>query len=77
MKVGLLIFGQLTEDIDATDLELGDQADTNALYTLLLERYPSLRTKSFTIAVNNKLVVDNTPLTENNTIALMPPFSGG
>lgn len=77
MKINLLIFGQLTDDTGASSLVLEDITDTDTLHQILLETYPSLKTKKFTIAVNAKLITGNTQLTDNNIIALMPPFSGG
>ena len=77
MKINLLIFGQLTDDTGAATLVLEDITDTDTLNEILLERYPSLKSRKFTVAVNAKLITANTPLTDNSTVALMPPFSGG
>jgi len=77
MKVRLLIFGQLTDETGASELTLEDLTDTDTLRQVLFERYPSLKTKNFTTAVNNKVISGNTILTDNSTVALMPPFSGG
>ena len=77
MKISLLIFGQLADDTGASSLVLEDITDTDTLKNILLERYPSLKTRKFTIAVNAKLITANTQLIDNSTIALMPPFSGG
>ena len=77
MKINLLIFGQLTDDTGAATLVLEDITNTDTLNEILLERYPSLKSRKFTVAVNAKLITANTPLTDNSTVALMPPFSGG
>ncbi|MDO9373983.1 MAG: MoaD/ThiS family protein [Ferruginibacter sp.] len=77
MKINLLIFGQLTDDIGSSKLELEEIADTDTLHHILLHRYPSLKDRKFTIAVDAKLITTNTSLTDHSTVALMPPFSGG
>jgi molybdopterin converting factor small subunit len=43
----------------------------------LHELYPLLAVNKYVIAVDRKVVSDNTILKENSTVALMPPFSGG
>jgi molybdopterin synthase sulfur carrier subunit len=43
----------------------------------LIERYPSLANKKYFIAVNQKMVHENIKLKMGDTVALMPPFSGG
>lgn len=70
-------YGQLTDITQISVLEMQDVTDTESLLKSLLEQFPGLRQKKFTIAVNNTLVQNNTPLKENTIIALMPPFSGG
>ena len=43
----------------------------------LFDSFPTLKEAKFIIALNNQIVLDNPPIPENSTIALMPPFSGG
>lgn len=74
----VLFFGQLT-DLTAgiTELEIEAAADTEQLKQLLFERYPLLRQASFAITVNQNIIRQNTPLTAQAEVALLPPFSGG
>lgn len=76
MKINILIFGQLC-DIMGENLVLNNIADTNSLAEVLNERYPELADSKYMIAVNKKLVTENILLTDNSTVALLPPFSGG
>ena len=76
MRIKIIIFGQLA-DIAGSALSLEDVTDTNSLVKELNSIYPALSDSKYVIAVNNKMVNENTILTENSTVALLPPFSGG
>jgi len=76
MPVNIIIFGQLT-DIAGNSLSLEGVADTDQLVNKLNELYPALADKKFLVAVDKKVISGNTVLTSNNTVALLPPFSGG
>jgi molybdopterin synthase sulfur carrier subunit len=76
MPVNIIIFGRLT-DITGSSLALENIADTNSLVKELHTLYPALADAKYVIAVNKKMVNENTPLTENSIVALLPPFSGG
>ena len=58
-------------------MSLENLTDTNSLVKELHSLYPALSDSKYMIAVNNKMVNENTILTENSTVALLPPFSGG
>ena len=76
MTTNIIIFGQLT-DITGNSLSLENVPDTNTLVKELHQRYPGLVHAKYVIAVNKKMVKENTTLTEDCTVALLPPFSGG
>jgi molybdopterin converting factor small subunit len=76
MTINIIIFGQLAE-IAGSTLSLENVTDTNTLVKELHSLYPLLSDSKYVIAVNNKMVNENTILTENSTVALLPPFSGG
>ncbi|MEY3946606.1 MAG: hypothetical protein RJB03_1312, partial [Bacteroidota bacterium] len=52
-------------------------ADTDQLMTQLKEKYPALATATFMVAVNNRMITENTVIEPGSKIAIMPPFSGG
>jgi molybdopterin synthase sulfur carrier subunit len=76
MPISIMIFGQLT-DITGNSLSLDDISDTDSLIRKLNKLYPELVEKKFVIAVDKQVVNENTILNDNNTVALLPPFSGG
>ena len=76
MPVNIIIFGRLA-DIAGSSLALENVANTNTLVKELHILYPALVDAKYVIAVNKKVVNENTSLTENSIVALLPPFSGG
>ena len=76
MTVNIIIFGQLT-DIAGSSLALENIADTNGLVKELHIRYPALADARYLVAVDKKVANENTTLTEDSIVALLPPFSGG
>ena len=70
------IFGQLT-DITSGNIELNNIVDTNNLISVLNKNYPQLITAKYVIAVDKKVITENTILNNQSNIALLPPFSGG
>jgi len=73
----ILFFGQLAELTGVNTIALEEIKDTNSLLAELKLRYPGLENGSIAIAVDKKIVQDNTPLQAHNSVALLPPFSGG
>lgn len=76
MQINIILFGQLCEVLGES-LVLNDIADTDNLQSVLNIKYPALNNSKYVMAVNKKLVTENTVLTQNCTVALLPPFSGG
>ncbi len=77
MKVTILFFGQLTDATGTNNLVLEDINDTAMLIQQLHTTYPALITKKYLIAVDSAVAEATTLLTDNCTVALLPPFSGG
>ncbi len=73
----ILFFGSLTDVIGEADLCLNGIADTDALQQFLKAQYPMLSSAKYFVAVNQKMISENTLLKPSDTVALMPPFSGG
>ena len=72
-----MIFGQIADITGTNNLTLENIADTNSLITKLKTDYPALAAAKYAIAVDKKIIKENTTLKNGNTIALLPPFSGG
>ena len=77
MPLNIIIFGQIADITGSNNIALENVADTNQLIEQLSSSYPSLASAKYAIAVDKKIIKENTPLNNNNTIALLPPFSGG
>ena len=77
MSVQVMIFGQLTDILGGSTVELPTVKDSNELQQILLEKYPLLANTKYRIAINKQLVSGNVNITEETAIALLPPFSGG
>jgi molybdopterin converting factor small subunit len=77
MPVRILIFGQLADITGNNDMLLEDIADTNSLMALMNTKYPALRQAKFIIAVDKKVISENTILNNTSIVALLPAFSGG
>ena len=77
MKIKILVFGQLSEIINVSELALLAVNNTDEFNKKLFELYTKLNEIKFTMAVNKKIIHENTPLNHEDVVALLPPFSGG
>ena len=77
MQVQVIIFGQLTDITGRSGILLHDISDTDTLIQELQRMYPALADSKYAIALDKKVINENTILSDNNTLALLPPFSGG
>ena len=77
MHVNVIVFGQIAEITGATNFVVDDVGDSDRLIEKLHARFPGLVNSKYALAVNRKIVRDNTALTDNSEIAILPPFSGG
>jgi sulfur-carrier protein len=77
MTITLLFFGSLTDITTVEKVQVQDIADTDSLRKELNTRYPSMAKAKYFLAVNQELQELNCNLSDGDTVALMPPFSGG
>lgn len=77
MEINLLAFGQIAEITGKSTWKMTEIEDTNSLIETLEKQFPDLIAMKYSIAVNKKVIQENTKINENDTIALLPPFSGG
>lgn len=79
IQIQLLFFGMLADLVGqpASQYELEAPITVGELRAQLLLRYPSLRERTFQIALNQDLVADDTALVHGAEVALLPPFAGG
>ena len=88
VRIQVLFFASAREaadDVSETSLELAaDEANTQSLRQKLAREYPALASivqdeENLTLALNEEYVTFGQvlPLKEGDTIALIPPISGG
>lgn len=77
MTTRIIVFGQLADIINSSELALDNIRDTDSVVEELNNRYPALVSTKYMIAVDKQTVTENTILKEGSTVALLPPFSGG
>ena len=77
MDIQVMVFGQLTDITGSGMICVPDITDTKSLVAFLKEKYPKLSDTKFAIAVDKKIIIENTVLNPASTVVLMPPFSGG
>ena len=76
MSVKVIMFGRLA-DIAGNAVSINDVGDTDSLVNSLHKKYPALADAKYLIAVNKKVIKENTVLNNDSIVALLPPFSGG
>ena len=77
MKINVLFFGMSADITGKSKMEFTDVNDTDSFRKLLLEKYVGLNKNHFIFALNKKVIKENTRLNDGDTIAVLPPFSGG
>ncbi len=77
MDLHIKLFGQLIDTAGSKHLTLPYVKDTHELLNLLQEKFPAIYQSKFVVAVNNQVAAENTLITPDSAIALLPPFSGG
>jgi len=75
MEIKIIAFGRIAE-ITGKELML-TASDTDTLKQQLAGKFPQLSGMNYAVAVNKKMTEGNTELNTNDTVALMPPYSGG
>ena len=77
MTVHIMLFGQLADITRVDKITVENCLDTDSMVKSLQNTYPALIQSTFVIAVDKKIISSNTSLTDQCTVALLPPFSGG
>jgi molybdopterin synthase sulfur carrier subunit len=77
MAIKVILFGQLGDIAGRQAMEIEYVADTHELVQKVHDSFPELAGITYRIAVEKKIITDNTALQDETTVALLPPFSGG
>jgi molybdopterin converting factor small subunit len=70
-------FGMVAEKMGKVSMDLENPGSTEALKNQLFEQFPELKSMKFSLAVNKKMVLEDSVLASGAEVALLPPFSGG
>lgn len=77
MEIKVLTFGQITEITGKSSWKFSGVNNTDELSKRLMEEFPEMAALKYAIAVNQELIQQNRELKHDDTVALLPPFSGG
>lgn len=77
MEINLLAFGQVADITGKNKWKIAGVHNTDDLLQKLITDFPDLRSLSYSIAVNKVIIRENTLLANDDTVAILPPFSGG
>lgn len=77
MKV--LYFAEIKELVakQSEEIAIANELTVEQFKSNLLEQYPMLKNKTYQVAVNEEFVKDDDIVQQNDTVALIPPVSGG
>ena len=70
-------FGMVAEKIGKGIIEIENPGSTEDLKKKLFAQFPALKSMKFSLAVNKKIVSEDSVLASGAEVALLPPFSGG
>lgn len=76
-KINVLAFGPIVDIIGKKAFEMHGLASTQALKIKLETDFPALKNMPYAIAVDMQFITTETSLHGAETVALLPPYSGG
>ena len=81
MRIKVLYFSSVKDKIgmSSEDIELAENSTVNDLVKLLSEKYPQIKDslQNSMFAVNEEYASTDQKLKEGDTVAIIPPVSGG
>jgi len=77
MKTNVLYFGMAADAAKKNSSVYNDCNNTDALKKAIINDCPELKNFNFALAVNKNIVNSTILLNEGDTVAVLPPFSGG
>ncbi len=76
-EINIILFGQLAQLAGKDRIMLSGINDTLQLREEVNELFPALQNIDYAIAVEKKIMHENALVADGQTVALLPPFSGG
>jgi len=75
MEIKIIAFGSIAA-ITGKEIIL-HATDIASMKVALEQLFPALTDRSYAVAINKKLAGANVAFGQNDSVALMPPYSGG
>ena len=76
-QIDVIFFGKIAELMNEKKIQMDNIYDTGQLLNHLKSVCPQLEQLVISIAVNKKIISQETILNDGDEVAIMPPFSGG
>ncbi len=77
MQVKVLFFGVLSEVAGSDCRYYSDASSTDDLRHRILDEFPEIEHYNYRLSLNNEIIESDIPLSDNDEVALLPPFAGG
>ncbi len=77
MEINIIVFGQIIDLTGKPSWKISGVKNTDELMKKLTLQFPELPSIKYSIAVNKNIIQNNTELNQDDTVALLPPYSGG
>lgn len=77
MKVNVEYFGIITEITGKQQEVVSGCKSLQEINVFLQQQYPAINLQTYSLAVNNALITGEKFLEPNDTVSVLPPFSGG
>lgn len=77
MEIEIVSFGKIAEFIKHQKIALDGISDTDGLKMYLERTFPEIVSMKYKLALNKNIVQKNSPIKNQDMVAIMPPFSGG
>ena len=77
MKIDIMAFGKISEFIQNQEMDIVNIDNMDKLKQYLEQSFPQLAGIKYKLALNKDVVQTNLKLSNKDSIAIMPPFSGG
>ena len=77
MEMEIISFGKIAEFIKNQKIEIKGINDTDGLKAYLETSFPALKSMKYKLALNKDVIQENREISNQDTVAIMPPFSGG
>jgi sulfur-carrier protein len=76
-EITILFFGELAQIAGSQNKQMSSVKDIESLRHSILSEFPSLKNRTYRIALNKQIVSENSEIKAGDEIAFLPPFAGG